>query len=242
MATKKEDTKVKPKATPTKTKQEKVKIDNKVDEEREKLKAKNDEMAEMLSLMKEQMKAMQSQIAQQNQTMPTVVLEQNKDITRTVKVTSLIGNLITLSTMRNGNKSGQTYRFEAYGQTRPILFSHLQQILNHHSKQFEDGKVVLSSEQDYNDLGIGYIYNSVALKEKIDELVKLKDDSSVDAILSMNENMIEKITDMIAKNMANGVSYDFNKIKALKEEGYDIEELSDIIKSSNGVNKDTEKE
>jgi hypothetical protein len=38
------------------------------------------------------------------QTIPNIVLEQNKDITRTVKVTSLVGNILTLSTMKNGNK------------------------------------------------------------------------------------------------------------------------------------------
>ena len=65
--------------------------------EKEELKAKNNEMAEMLKQMQEQMKNMQAQMNMQNQTQPNIILEQNKDITRTIKVTSLVGNILTLS-------------------------------------------------------------------------------------------------------------------------------------------------
>ena len=68
---------------------EEVVDDKIVDAEKEELKAKNDEMAEMLKQMQEQMKIMQAQISTP-QSMPNIVLEQNKDITRTVKVTSLV--------------------------------------------------------------------------------------------------------------------------------------------------------
>lgn len=205
------------------------KIGTTVDKEKEQLKAKNDEMAEMLKQMQEQMKTMQMQMSMQQS--PNIVLEQNKDITRTVKVTSLVGNVLTLSTMKNGNKAGRTYKFEKYGHTQNILFSDMQAILIYHSKQFENGLVMLSTEKDYNDLGIGYIYNSVSHKEVIDEIVMLKDDNAIDTIFDMNEEMQEKIVDLIAQNLANGVSYDYNKIKQLKDEGFDVEAIADEIKN-----------
>ena len=176
----------------------------------------------------------------QPQMMPNIVLEQNKDITRTVKVTSLVGNVLTLSTMKNGNKAGRTYKFDRYGHTQNILFSDMQSILIYHTKQFENGLVMLSLEKDYNDLGIGYIYNSVAHKEVIDEIVLLKEDNAIDTIFDMNEEMQEKIVDLIAQNLANGVSYDYNKIKELKDEGLDVEAIAEQIK--NVPKKDKEEE
>lgn len=50
-------------------------------------------------------------------------------------------------------------------------------------------------------------------------------------IFEMNEEMQEKIADMIARNIANGVSYDYNKIKELKNEGLDVEAIADEIKN-----------
>lgn len=214
------------------------KIGTTVDKEKEQLKAKNDEMAEMLKQMQEQMKMMQMQMSMQQS--PNIVLEQNKDITRTVRVTSLVGNVLTLSTMKNGNKAGRTYKFEKYGHTQNILFSDMQSILIYHSKQFENGLVILSAEKDYDDLGIGFMCGTTALKEKIDEIVMLKDDNAIETIFDMNDEMIEKVVDLIARNLANGMSYDYNKIKQLKDEGYDVEAIADEIK--NLPKKDKEEE
>ena len=223
---------------PKKAVEDKVKDVVVVDKEKEELKAKNDEMAKMLKQMQEQMKTMQMQMSMQQS--PNIVLEQNKDITRTVKVTSLVGNVLTLSTMKNGNKAGRTYKFEKYGQTQNILFSDMQAILIYHSKQFENGLVILSTEKDYNDLGIGFMCGTTVLKDKIDEIVMLKDDNAIEAIFDMNDEMIEKVVDLIARNLANGMSYDYNKIKQLKDEGYDVEAIADEIK--NLPKKDKEEE
>ena len=201
-----------------------------VDKEKEALKEQNKKMEEMMAQMQEQMKMMQMQMSMP-QSMPNIVLEQNKDITRTVRVTSLVPNILTLSTMKNGNKAGKTYRFNKYGDTQNILFTDMQSILIYHRKQFENGLVILSTEKDYEDLGLGYINSSAKLKEKVDEIVLLKDDESLEAIFEMNEEMQEKIVDLIAHNLVKGVSYDYNKIKQLKEEGYDVEAIADEMKN-----------
>lgn len=221
---------------PPKTKVENTTTDEVVEDkivktEEVKVDKEKEEMAEMIKQMQEQMKFMQMQMSMQNQSQPNIILEQNKDITRTVKVTSLVGNVLTLSTTKNGLKPCHTYRFDKYGQTRSILFTQLQQILAYHTTQFEDGKVILSCEQDYIDLGIGHIYGSVSHKEVIDKIVMLEDDNAIDTIFDMNEEMQEKIVDLIAQNLAKGVSYDYNKIKELKDEGYDVEAIADEIKN-----------
>ena len=199
-----------------------------VDAEKEALKEQNKKMEEMMAQMQEQIKMMRMSMPQ---SMPNIVLEQNKDITRTVRVTSLVPNILTLSTMKNGNKAGKTYRFDKYGDTQNILFTDMQSILIYHRKQFENGLVILSTEKDYEDLGLGYINSSAELKAKIDEIVLLKDDESLEAIFEMNEEMQEKIVDLIAHNLVKGVSYDYNKIKQLKEEGYDVEAIADEMKN-----------
>lgn len=213
------------------TVEDKVKV---ADKEKEALKKQNNEMADALKQMQEQMKLMQSQMLMQSQSQPNIVLEQNKDITRTVKVTSLVDNVLTLSTSKNGMKPCHTTKFDKYGQTKSILFTQLQQMLSYHTGQFEIGKVILTSKQDYNDLGIGYIYDSIVLKDKIDEIVLLKEDDAIDAIFEMNEDMQEKIVDMIARRIVSGESYDYNKIKQLKDEGYDVEAIAEEIKNVRG--------
>ena len=65
----------------------------------------------------------------------------------------------------------------------------------YHSKQFENGLVILSTEKDYNDLGIGFMCGTTVLKDKIDEIVMLKDDNAIVTILDMNEEMIEKVVE-----------------------------------------------
>ena len=188
-------------------------------------------MSEMLKQMQDEMKNMKLQMTMQSQSQPNIILEQNKDITRTVRVTSLVSNILTLSTTKNAMKPCHTTKFEKYGQTKSILFTQMQQILAYHVSQFECGKVILSSEQDYNDLGIGYICNSAILKDKIDEIVTLKDENAIDTIFDMNEAMQEKIIDLIAQKLASGESYDYNKIKELKDEGFDVEAIAEEIKN-----------
>ena len=68
----------------------------------------------------------------------------------------------------------------------------------------------------------------------------LKEDNAIDTIFDMNEEMQEKIVDLIAQNLANGVSYDYNKIKELKDEGFDVEAIAEQIK--NVPKKDKEEE
>ena len=80
-------------------------------------------------------------------------------------------------------------------------------------------------------IGIGYVYSSTMLKDKIDEIVTLKDDNAIDTIFDVNEAMQEKIIDLIAQKLASGESYDYNKIKQLKDEGFDVEAIADEIKN-----------
>ena len=195
-----------------------------------KLKEENSAMAEMLKQMQEQMVQLQAQVEASKSNIPNIVLEQNKDITRTVKVTSLLNHTLLLCTAFAGTKNGKKYRFDKFGETKPILFSDMQQILNYHMKQIENGYAILGSKKDYDDLGIGYIYDNVMNKEKLESIVMLKDSESIDIILDMEEDMRENILNIIAGKIASGTAYDYNMIKELKENGYDVDKYVELIK------------
>lgn len=188
------------------------------------------EMAEMLKQMQEQMKLMQQQINSQNNNASQVVITQNDNITRTVDVISMIGNTYNLCTQPYGK--GKVYTFNKFGEKKSIRFSDMQDILTLRLEQFEKGYAILTNKKDYDDLGIGYIYNEVMDKEKMEKLINLSSDESIDTILSMDKDMQEKVISVIARKIADGKSYDYNKIKMLEDEGFEINNLVEILKAS----------
>lgn len=190
-------------------------------------KAENKFLQEQLAQMQAMMAQLQSQINSQSQVaQPQVVIQQQSNATRTVKVISLIDNTYIMSTKPLGQ--GTVYRFDKYGDFKNVKFQDLQDILAINSKQFENGMAVLASKEDYDDLQIGYIYDMVLDKDRMDDVIKLQSDIDVDIILGMSEEMQEKVYSIIADKIANGISYDFNKIKRLEKEG--LGNIQDYIK------------
>lgn len=190
-------------------------------------KAENKFLQEQLAQMQAMMAQLQSQINSQSQVaQPQVVIQQQSNATRTVKVISLIDNTYIMSTKPLGQ--GTVYRFDKYGDFKNVKFQDLQDILAINSKQFENGMAVLASKEDYDDLQIGYIYDMVLTKDRMDDVIKLQSDADVDIILGMSEEMQEKVYSIIADKIANGISYDFNKIKRLEKEG--LGNIQDYIK------------
>jgi hypothetical protein len=216
------------KTTTPKVEEEKVVvIDN--TEELNKAKEENKQLADMLKQMQEQMVAMQSQINQPQQ----VILNQNSDATKVVKVTSLLPNMLNLTTEPNGK--GKVYTFRKFGEVKPIPFTDLQRIIIANETFFEKGYVVLPSQKEYENLLIGHIYDTILSKETVEKVILLKDEESVDIILDTTEDMQEKLISLIAENIVKGVSYDYNKIKELEDEGLMINELVALLKESKEV-------
>lgn len=201
--------------------------------ELEQAKLENKQMADMLKQMQEQMAMLQAQINSQNN--GQVIIKQNDDLTRTVKVISLLPWTYNISTRRLGK--GKVYSFNKFGDSQNIKFSDMQDILTIAEEQFRKGYAILSSKKDYDDLGIGDIYNEVMTKEKIEELVALQNMNSVNTILEMEEDMQEVVVSTIAEKIASGISYDYNKIKILEDNGLQINERVELISASNESDK-----
>ena len=178
------------------------------------LEKQNAELLDLIKSMKEEINNLKSQQSIQ----PQVIVQQsaNNDLTRTVKVTSLIGNTYFLSTQPNGR--GATFRFNNYGDSLNIKFTEMQSILQIYGRQFEEGYAILGSKKDYEDLGIGYVYDMVLTKDAFDKLLQLKSEEDVNIILGFSDEMLDNVLRIIAERINNGANYDMNIINKLQKE------------------------
>lgn len=197
--------------------------------ELEQVKKEKDELAKMLKKMQAQMESLQNQFNAQNSDNNNIVVTQSDNITRTVKVISLVPNTYNLTTQPNGR--GKLYTFNKFGDSLNIRFTDMQDILNIYGQQFESGMAILTNKKDYDDLAIGYLWDSVISKDKLDRLLELKDKESIDAILNMDKDTQERIARIIAQKIFDGVNYNYNVIRDLEDNGIEINSIVEMLKA-----------
>lgn len=197
--------------------------------ELEQVKREKDELAKMLKKMQAQMESLQNQFDAQNSDNNNIVVTQSDNITRTVKVISLVPNTYNLTTQPNGR--GKLYTFNKFGDSLNIRFTDMQDILNIYGQQFESGMAILTNKKDYDDLAIGYLWDSVISKDKLDRLLELKDEESIDAILNMDKDTQERIARIIAQKIFDGVNYNYNVIRDLEDNGIEINSIVEMLKA-----------
>lgn len=197
--------------------------------ELEQVKREKDELAKMLKKMQAQMESLQNQFNAQNSDNNNIVVTQSDNITRTVKVISLVPNTYNLTTQPNGR--GKLYTFNKFGDSLNIRFTDMQDILNIYGQQFESGMAILTNKKDYDDLAIGYLWDSVISKDKLDRLLELKDEESIDAILNMDKDTQERIARIIAQKIFDGVNYNYNVIRDLEDNGIEINSIVEMLKA-----------
>lgn len=197
--------------------------------ELEQVKKEKDELAKMLKMMQAQMESLQNQFNAQNSDNNNIVVTQSDNITRTVKVISLVPNTYNLTTQPNGR--GKIYTFNKFGDSLNIRFTDMQDILNIYGQQFESGMAILTNKKDYDDLAIGYLWDSVISKDKLDRLLELKDEESIDAILNMDKDTQERIARIIAQKIFDGVNYNYNVIRDLEDNGIEINSIVEMLKA-----------
>lgn len=197
--------------------------------ELEQVKKEKDELAKMLKKMQAQMESLQNQFNAQNSDNNNIVVTQSDNITRTVKVISLVPNTYNLTTQPNGR--GKIYTFNKFGDSLNIRFTDMQDILNIYGQQFESGMAILTNKKDYDDLAIGYLWDSVISKDKLDRLLELKDEESIDTILNMDKDTQERIARIIAQKIFDGVNYNYNVIRDLEDNGIEINSIVEMLKA-----------
>lgn len=215
----------------TKVKEEKIDeviIDTK-SEEVKSLKSENSEMAEMLKQLQKQMLEMQNKIST-NQPQVFVTNESNSDATRTILITGTLPFTQAVTTEQSGR--GRAYILEGLYESKPVPFTDMQKIVINCEEKIKDGRILLSSKKDYEDLQIGYIYDLVPTLDSIKELTELNSIDAVNLIVGLSKEMQEGVISSIANNIVNGKEYDYNIIKMLKNKGIDVDKFVETIKES----------
>lgn len=190
-------------------------------------------LAEANKAMQEMQTKMLEMQSQMNSSTPNVVVQSDSNLTRTVKVISMLASTYVLRTNADPRERGRSYVFEKFGDVQNIRFTDMVDIVNNYTSQFEKGWAILTSKKDYEDLGIGDFYNNILTKEQIENLICLSNDESVDIILDMDKETQEKIAELIAEKMNSGYAYDLNRIRELRDEGLEIEEIAELLSASN---------
>lgn len=190
-------------------------------------------LAEANKAMQEMQAKMLEMQSQMNSSTPNVVVQSDSNLTRTVKVISMLASTYVLRTNADPRERGRSYVFEKFGDVQNIRFTDMVDIVNNYTSQFEKGWAILTSKKDYEDLGIGDFYNNILTKEQIEDLICLSNDESVDIILDMDKETQEKIAELIAEKMNSGYAYDLNRIRELRDEGLEIEEIAELLSASN---------
>ena len=190
-------------------------------------------LADANKAMQEMQKKMLEMQSQMNSSTPNVVVQSDSNLTRTVKVISMLASTYVLRTNADPRERGRSYVFEKFGDVQNIRFTDMVDIVNNYTSQFEKGWAILTSKKDYDDLGIGDFYNNILTKEQVENLICLSNDESVDIILDMDKETQEKIAELIAEKMNNSYAYDLNRIRELRDEGLEIEEIAELLSASN---------
>lgn len=210
-----------PPKSETTPKVEEKKTDNIQDELIKKLmaqiEAQNAKMAEM-----------QKQIESKSQ--PVVVSNNNESIRgKKVKVVNLMQNPLNISTEPNGG--GRTYSFKNYGDSRLIKFDDLADIVASYPYTMEHGLAYICDKEVVEELGLTDDYTKLFDKERMDKVVKLREESDLDLFLGMDINLQDSAARRIAELINANERMDYNYLRTIKEKtGIDIEEIAKELK------------
>ena len=210
------------------------KIENPVEIEEKKFDNSQDELIKKLMAQLEEQNAkmaeMQKQIENNNQPQTVVVNNENNSIRgKKVKVVNLMQNPLYISTEQNGN--GRVYSFKNYGDSRLIKFDDLADIVASYPYTMEHGLAYICDKEVVEELGLTDDYAKLFDKERMDKVVKLREESDLDLFLGMDINLQESAARRIAELINANERMDYNYLRTIKEKtGIDIEAIAKELK------------
>ena len=210
------------------------KVENPVEIEEKKFDNSQDELIKKLMAQLEEQNAkmaeMQKQIENNNQPQTVVVNNENNSIRgKKVKVVNLMQNPLNISTEQNGN--GRVYSFKNYGDSRLIKFDDLADIVASYPYTMEHGLAYICDKEVVEELGLTDDYAKLFDKERMDKVVKLREESDLDLFLGMDINLQESAARRIAELINANERMDYNYLRTIKEKtGIDIEAIAKELK------------
>lgn len=126
-----------------------------------------------------------------------------------VSVMSLLPYNMNLSTQEGGQ--GSVKKFTKFGEVKRILYRDLVEILEVHRNFVEAGYFYIMNPQLIRYHGLEDVYEKILTKEKIEEIISLNSENSLDLYNSANEKQQEIIVQLIIdKLMENPDSINLN--------------------------------
>lgn len=210
-----------PKSETTPKKVEEKKIDDSQEELIKKLMAQLEEQ-------NAKMAEMQKQIDNKSQTV-VVNADNNAIRGKKIKVVNLMQNPLNLSTEPNG--MGRIFTFNKYGDSKLIKFDDLADIVASYPYTMEHGLAYICDKEVVEELGLADDYAKLFDKERMDKVVKLREESDLDLFLGMDINLQESAARRIAELINANERMDYNYLRTIKEKtGIDIEEIARELK------------
>jgi len=170
------------------------------------------------------MAEMQKQIDNKSQTV-VVNADNNAIRGKKIKVVNLMQNPLNLSTEPNG--MGRIFTFNKYGDSKLIKFDDLADIVASYPYTMEHGLAYICDKEVVEELGLADDYAKLFDKERMDKVVKLKEESDLDLFLGMDINLQESAARRIAELINANERMDYNYLRTIKEKtGIDIEAIA----------------
>ncbi len=174
------------------------------------------------------MAEMQKQIDNKSQTV-VVNADNNAIRGKKVKVVNLMQNPLNLSTEPNG--MGRIFTFNKYGDSKLIKFDDLADIVASYPYTMEHGLAYICDKEVVEELGLADDYAKLFDKERMDKVVKLREESDLDLFLGMDINLQESAAKRIAELINANERMDYNYLRTIKEKtGIDIEAIAKELK------------
>ena len=126
---------------------------------------------------------------------------EKKEIASTdyITVMSLVPQTLILSTSKRGD--GKQKVFHSFGETMPIIYSELVDIVNTDRRFAERGYFYIMDMRAVDHLGLKTIYQNLLTKEKMEEIIDAKDDSVVALFEATNKGQQETIIDVLIEKI-----------------------------------------
>ena len=174
------------------------------------------------------MAEMQKQIDNKSQTV-VVNADNNAIRGKKIKVVNLMQNPLNLSTEPNG--MGRIFTFNKYGDSKLIKFDDLADIVASYPYTMEHGLAYICDKEVVEELGLTDDYAKLFDKERMDKVVKLREESDLDLFLGMDINLQESAARRIAELINANERMDYNYLRTIKEKtGIDIEAIAKELK------------
>lgn len=139
-----------------------------------------------------------------------------------IKVMSLLGNKLNLSTQPHGR--GKTFSFDRFGEVKNILYSDLIEINNNQKNFLEAGYYYILDDRVIDAESLNDVYEKILDKKQI-ELILSSKDGAIAMFQKANPKQQSVIIGFITEKILNGEDVDFNIVNEIKRvSGIDINE------------------